>query len=170
MIFDFIMILLKYHFNYFFFSLTKSSLKWKMRLTFSLLLSLFSVSHYENNKNRKIKLWNNENNKRKRTKLWWQQFVSDFYKFIKVLLETTWQQLNKSFNMKENSISGWKLNLHKDDIKRNWQKLNWSQHEIKENEYLRWNFAQWLNLMQKQPKNKILLSINQSKYFSIKYL
>ena len=54
-----------------------------MRLTFSLLLSLFSVSHYENNKNRKIKLWNNENNKRKRTKLWWQQFVSDFYKFIK---------------------------------------------------------------------------------------
>ena len=33
--------------------------------------------------------------------------------------------------MKENSISGWKLNLHKDDKKRNWQKLNCLQYEIK---------------------------------------
>ena len=32
--------------------------------------------------------------------------------------------------MKENSISGWKLNLHKDDIKRNWRKLNCFKHEI----------------------------------------
>ena len=40
------------------------------------------------------------------------------------------QKLNKSFNMKENSISGWKLNLHKDDIKRNWRKLNCFKHEI----------------------------------------
>ena len=31
--------------------------------------------------------------------------------------------------MKENSISGWKLNLHKDDIKRNWQ--NWIADNMK---------------------------------------
>ena len=63
--------------------------------------------------------------------------------------------------MKENSISGWKLNLHKDDKKRNWQKLNCLQHEIK---------LKHAKTCKKQHQNHVVNEWNELKILTLKPL